>query len=56
MNLQRHFKMEKTAKMAKTAKNGLQPMSLIALTILKIEKSLLNKIFCLNNKLKMLFL
>jgi len=36
------------------AKGGLQLASLIATKILELEKSLLNKIFCSNIKLKML--
>jgi len=42
-------------KMAKTAKNVLQLTSLIAPTILQLEKSLENKFLCSNIKLKMLF-
>jgi len=45
MNQQCHLKM---------AKNGLQLTSLIAPTILELEKSLKNKTFCSNNKLKIL--
>jgi len=55
MNLRRHFNVKKQQKMAKTAKNGLKLLSLIASKILELEKSLLNKIFCPNIKLKVLF-
>jgi len=40
MNQWHHFKTEKTAKMVKTAKNGLQQTSLIAPIILELEKTL----------------
>jgi len=41
--------------MAEIAKNGLQLSSLKAPTILELEKSLKNKFFGSNIKLKMLF-
>jgi len=46
---------QEVAKMVKTAKNGPQLTPLIAPTILELKKSLFNKIYCSNIKLKMLF-
>jgi len=43
------------AKTAKTAKYGLQLISLIAPKSLESEKSLLYKTFCSNIKLKLMF-
>jgi len=47
--------MAKTAKTGKTTKDGPQLTSLKAPSILELEKSVLNMVFCSNNKLKILF-
>jgi len=50
-----HFKMAKNSKKGKNGKKWPSTSSLKTPTISELEKSLLNKIFCSNITLKMLF-